>query len=215
MARQFQVGDTFEIKFFCNDGQQNGINVLHYNCVAIGGGGATDADATAALSAAAAAVYIPYLNVNAKYAGARGQIINPGPVQVAQISTAGNGQGVRNGDCLPPQVAFLLSPRTATAGRNGRGRVYLPFWAESESSGIGVPNVDAIDFATAWSTAMFAQLNVANGLATATLSPVILSRRQNKLPVFVTRPVTNVVIRQRWASQRRRSLINRSDTLGP
>lgn len=210
MAYILQLSDVIQFKFFCNNLIQNGINVLGYQVGITTVAGVTDQDAATAISGVAAPLYKAYLSTQNRYAGVKAQVIRP-VLQPAVISTNANGNGTQATDPLPPQVAFLLSPRTAVAGRKGRGRVYLPFWNEGQSDSPGSPNAGAIALATAWSNGLFATLSVTVGGSTITLKPVIVSRT---LPITQI-PVTSVVIRTAWATQRRRSLITKPDVLGP
>lgn len=211
MAQQLLLNDIVEVKFFCSAGGiQNGINVLHYKVSGVPVPGVTDSDAAAALSTQAAPLYKAYLPTGTRYEGVRLQIVRPGLFPAA-VSVAGAGVGLIAQDRLPSQVAFLLSLRTGVAGRSGRGRVYLPFWPETYNSSTGRPEAVAVTAATNWSNAMIANLTVTVGAFSCVLSPVIMS----KVGALATPIVTTVLIRQEWATQRRRSQINRPDVLGP
>jgi len=47
--------------------------------------------------------------------------------------------GALSGDALPPQVATILSYKSAHPGRTGKGRVYLPPANEASSGTLGTP----------------------------------------------------------------------------
>lgn len=210
MPNALFLNDVIECKFFCNDQVQNGINVIHYMASATVGGGVTDQDVANAMSTSVAPLYKNYLAVGNRYAGLRVQIVNPN-LFPAVVSLNGAGAGVNVSDALPPSASFLLSPRTNIAGRAGRGRTYLPFWNEDQSNVGGHPTAGAIALATAWSNGVFATLNVVVGGNSVTLTPIIWSRRAP----LARNQVLNVVIRSEWATQRRRSFINKPDVLGP
>lgn len=198
------------VKYFCNDGRQNGINVVHYRTSDVVGGGITDQLAADALSTLAAAQYKAYLNADCGYAGVQAQVVYPGLYPTVR-SIAGAGVGINLTDRLPSQVALLLSPRTNSPGRRGRGRCYLPFWSEDQNSPDGQPTAGAITAATNVSNVIFAVQTVTSGANSVKLTPVIYSR---VTPVTIT-PIQFVLFRANWASQRRRADINRPDQLGP
>jgi len=210
IATPIAVNDVIQMKFFCNDTRQNGINVVGYLCTGLTVPGVTDQNIADAMSTNIAPLYRAYLNIGHAYAGAKAQIIRP-VIRPYVTTVLGNGIGTQVGDQLPTQVAFLLSPRTAIAGRRGRGRTYLPFWSELYNNGTSSPTAAAITAATNWSNQIFATVNVTVGPSTATLVPVIVGRG----PIPTNTPVTHVVVRVQWATQRRRSLITKSDVLGP
>jgi hypothetical protein len=60
----------------------------------------------------------------------------PGNLLVYEQTPIGQ-SGTLSGDPLPPMVCGLISERTATPGRRGRGRTYLPPATESVSAGRG------------------------------------------------------------------------------
>lgn len=210
MATNLAANMILELKFFTKKGVQSGINVRHYNVNSVAGGAMTDQQLCDAMSTTAAPLYKNYLTNGASYTGLRTQIISPLPVAAAVISTNGAGGGTIAGEDLPTAATLLLSLRTNLAGRANRGRVYLPFWSETHNSATGSPTAAAITLATNWANGLIATLNVVVGGVTVNISPVVWQRGP-RTSTFVQ----STVIRTEWATQRRRSLINRPDTLGP
>lgn len=210
MANPLLLSDVIQIRTFCSAGPQNGINVFSYQVTGVVGGGVTDQDVANALSTRVAPLFTDYFTPAVFYNGLRAQVIRPG-LKPFVTSTNGAGTGLIVSDILPPQTALLLSLRTNVAGPRGRGRIYLPFWNEGQSDVNGIPTAGALAFATAWSNGMMAVITVLVGANTVTLTPVVVSRTPPETQIAVS----SVVIRTRWATQRRRSLINRADVLGP
>jgi hypothetical protein len=210
MAVILKIGDILEAKIFCSNGQQQGINVLHYRVKSFTGAAYSDAAFADKMSQSAAPLYKVYLPTACRYEGVRAQVIFPLPVQAAQVSTNSAGFGTVIADPLPSQASFLVKKNTALAGRRFRGRMYLPFWGESMSDATGRPtgpaNTAALDIATLLLTeqtwGVFPDQVV--------LTPVLWSREFSDYQA-----VTGVVLRAAWATQRRRSLINKGDTIGP
>lgn len=210
MAQQVFLSDVLQAKFFCNNAIQNGINVIGYQVTGLTAPGVTDLNCATRLSTLAGPLYQAYLNAASLYAGVKVQLIRP-QIYPAQVSFANAGPGLNVSEPLPPSIALLLSPRTGTAGRKGRGRCYLPFWNEDQNAGSGSPTAGAIAAGINFGAIMFAPITVTNGGSVATLTPVIVSRTG----ILTQIPVTSVLTRIQWATQRRRSLITKPDVLGP
>lgn len=110
--------------------------------------------------------------------------------------------GTAAGDLLPPQVALVVTLRTAQAGRSFRGRVYLPGFGEASNSATGTatPLTGAVNFVTAIKSAL-----ITSGLDLG----VIHRPTAAPLPVtagFIT-TVTAIVTRDGvWDTQRRRAV---------
>lgn len=108
--------------------------------------------------------------------------------------------GARAGDRLPPRVAAILSFRTATPGKRGRGRMYLPPASEGDNT-LGRPTADLQSALNAFGETMFADM-LAGGLEFANWQWVVRSDKDN-----ISRPVTQYIARDYWGSQRDRTRI--------
>ena len=83
---------------------------------------------------------------------------SPGVPEIASTSAAVAGTGTSS--IFPPQIAGVVTLRTALTGRSHRGRVYLfGFTADANASGTIQPtaNTAMVNFVTALQTAMTAQ----------------------------------------------------------
>jgi len=114
-------------------------------------------------------------------------------VQEFRLDTAQNIDGVAAGSALPADVALVVSLRTATATRSGRGRFYLPQPAASQVTTNGRVLADFITDLGASLAGAWTAYN------TATDIPVIYSRTQR-----LTRPIVNFNIGDLYDTQRGR-----------
>ncbi len=200
------VGDVHRAVFVCSLGNQFSQNVRHFQVTSIVNGPATDVAITSALSTRAAGGYRPLLSVQARYEGVKTQRIIPtqeNPV----VSTTDAGQGQEAGDALPPQIAGLIRYTSNTFGRRGRGRMYIPFMAEGYNDPFGHPSQGAL-------VAMDALGEVMNGVETFALAgstvDITFGRPHSISGVFI--PWVTAEPANRWATQRRRSFIGKSDS---
>jgi len=210
MSYTIQANDVLEIKSFCRQLAQTGVNVLHYFVTGVAGGSLTDQQVVDGLSTTLAPLYKAMMSNQASYSGLRVQKIKPAPVTVAVVSTNGAGVGTTGTLNTPPQTAMLMSKRTAFAGRANRGRMYISFPSDSYTLANGGITAGGITAATALANTLFASITVTVGGASVTLAPIIYQKATGT-SVFVT----NIVFPASYATQRRRSGINRGDSVGP
>lgn len=127
---------------------------------------------------------------------------------VYDIRTVGGGLVVDNSSTangsivdqpMAPQVAMVLTLRTATRGRSGRGRVYIGGWPENNFESLAF-SAAAIAAAGAWAAALEAAINAAGWVW------VIRSIQQDGVALnpAATRPVTSYEVRNNKAATQRR-----------
>ena len=162
------------------------------------------------LSTTVAPLFKAMMSNQASYSGLRVQKIKPLPVTVAVVSTNGAGVGTTGTLNTPPQSSILLSKRTAFAGRANRGRMYISFPSDSYTLANGGITAGGITAATALANLLFSTITVTVGGASVTIAPIIYQKATG-MSVFLT----NIVIPATYATQRRRSGINRGDVVGP
>jgi len=202
------VHDKYEVKAYCRKGDQAGINVRHFEVVAVTSSGLTDVEIADDLSSLIASAYKPWMAGNAEYLGCTVQNQTTAPFPAPSVSTIGAGIGTRSGDNLPLQVAGQIHLQSANSGRHGRGRVYVPFGSEvfNESgaivSTVGVVVLDAIG--ALWK----GPLVLSRILRNTALGGCIKNRVSG---VFT--PITRTVPDDRWATQRRRSNFGRQNPI--
>lgn len=105
-----------------------------------------------------------------------------------------NVPGVQGGDAISPQVALLVSKTSGLAGRQNRGRMYIPGQSETNVDGAGVV------LPTFRTTAQNAVDVLLGDLDTLETPMVIL----HVDPADTPTPVTALTVRNKVATQRRR-----------
>jgi hypothetical protein len=198
------IGDVMEFRVVTQQAGQAGINVVHFRCSARSGAGATEQQVVNAMDAL---VSVPIKNILATTASYRGlgmRKISPLPVGVEFISTTGGGNGLGGIEGLPPGVCGMITKKTAIPGRQHRGRVYVPFPAESNNGADGRPiaaylaSLDIYANAVLGSGKIILGTGIGNDL---TIDGVVWSR----VGAGSSTQISGWTNRPRWATQRRRS----------
>jgi len=210
MPATVAAGNIIELKIFNQQGPQVSINVVHFEVTAVGGSSLSDLILAGSLGARVAPLYKAWMPSTALHLGVRVQIIRPLPVPIYQKSTANAGVGARAADGLAPQLAVCTTKRTDLAGRQFRGRIYYPFFAEDQSDSTGSPLAAAITLADAASAYLFTNKNIVVGADSVTMKPIVYRRITG-----VGTTITSFTARNKFATQRRRSLVNKPDSFGP
>jgi hypothetical protein len=107
------------------------------------------------------------------------------PTVATAIASMGNPVGTFAGDPLPPQIALVLSKRTAFRGKSGRGRMFLCGMSEDGSTN-GAPTVAQLNAANALAAVL---KNSFTDLATGTTFDPVVVALQDYLFNSVTHPV--------------------------
>jgi len=193
----------------CTNTPQQSANVRHWRVVSVGATPRSEQYVCDSLSQTFAAYYKLCMPILATYRGSTLQTVNPA-LTVPVSSILGRGAGSVGGDTLPPQVAGLISFKTAFAGRAFRGRMYIPFPSETDNTVAGIPSAAYLINLQNLGNAFASTLLVGPGGDQVTLEPVLY----RAAPLQVT-TITSAMARPAWATQRRRSFINRGDTIMP
>lgn len=198
------LGDVWRISLVTQLGEQAGVNVMHY----VVDGQANQPPPAEAVAEHFAGLFA--LNLRAimptvaNYTKTVAQKIAPIPLTVAGESELDAGNGDLASSPLPRQVAGLISLRTPFAGRSQRGRMYLPFPATESNDDSYSPTglyIGALN--TIGATRLLTQ-TVTVGVDSITLDPVIFSRQTG-----LVYPITAFIVRDAWATQRRRGTFGR------
>lgn len=102
-------------------------------------------------------------------------------------------------DALPPEVALVVSHRTATRGRSGRGRSYLAGFTEQTNVGGAPSSVLTGAIELAWAL----ELLHIDYAGTDGLDQVVITQAQSP---NLARPVVAVQVDDHWDTQRRRGI---------
>jgi len=162
------------------------------------------------MSALVAPEYKQYLNIRARYSGLRLRKVGAVPAP-AVSSVAGAGDGLVNGSLLPPQTAMLFTKKTAAAGKIGRGRLYLPFWSEEDNGVGGQPNAGALVAGDICAAVLLSNMLLIDAGASVDMIPCLAKASNGYIPL----EITGRIQRTSWATQRRRSFINKGDGTFP
>lgn len=202
------VNDIVEVTHYCTEGDQAGLNVLHYKCTATVGGPFTEQDVVAAFKTNVSAKYIGLINNQAKFNGTtlrKWLSPNWGAYYYSGVLLTGTA-GV---DALPRQSAGIVSWRTPNAGRRGRGRTYIPFPAEADNDTDAIPSTGYITNVVALANRLInTGAMVITGANVATFALLVYSR---DLGVF--EQVDHYVTPRKWATQRRRGSFGRPNQI--
>lgn len=201
-----ELGDVYEARICCVRGLQAALNVRHYLCVAVAGGGVSDLEFAGALDVLLAPLYKAILSGAANYRGVGVKRISPGPVTAEVSHTGNNGPGTVAGDPLPSQISGIITWSTGLAQRTRRGRSYIPFPAEADSDVLSVPSASYLTRMLAITDALRNDISVGTGANTATFSPVVYSRKLNSAA-----HITSGLAANRWATQRSRGPFGRTN----
>lgn len=198
------TGNILECVFYCRYTSQTAANVRHYACVSHTGIGIDQLSIMETISGAIGLRMRDCISQNAQYYGMKATIIIP-VGQAPLVTEEGRAVGNISGDVLPPQTAGLLTLRTGLIGRSARGRMYIPFPAEPDNILGAVPSTAYVLAANI----LAAQVLLARSIVApngGTLEPCIWSRKTGTRVLLLS-----ATARDKWATQRRRSLINRGD----
>lgn len=126
MPEQIQANDILEVKFYCQSGFQGSINTRFYK-VGLPPVGAThtDNDVAIRLNAVFKPLFRAVMSIDAQWRGVTVKIRTRNGFDAAAVQDINFGLNAT--DMCPPQVAGLISLQTGRAGRQNRGRIYVPF----------------------------------------------------------------------------------------
>lgn len=182
------IADTFRVslEWVHTDGQ-TAANVMHFQGV-----GKTSADVYAALDTNVAAQLWNIVSGDAKVGEVRVTKLDGGSATYVATPTGAKwaGPGGTGGDTVP-QVAAVISLRTALRGRSHRGRIFMPFPVESAIAN-GRITASITTNVTAWNTFIVA-------MNTAAVPLVVASYKLGSKEL-----VTSVLLETVLGTQRRR-----------
>ncbi len=197
---------------------QVGINSIHYQVTNTVGAGATQFQLASALDILAAPLMKAIISSTVQYRGVIVQRVFPRPPVVAESATGNTGTGSGAATQVSPQVAGLISTRTALAGRQFRGRLYAPFLGTGSIGANGSPTAPYVTALQALATAMFTNITCGGVGNTSTVTPVIYHRNGYGDPVLHRDEVTSITgatASTLAATVRRRGNYGRSNPTSP
>ncbi len=204
------VGSKIQLTFYCQFGSQVAMNVRAYRVSAVGGAGLTFGQVLTFMGGIFPALYKPCLANNSTYSGCgiRGYKGTALGLAAPAYDSTGFGAGTGGALAMPSGACGLIHLGSNTAGRIGRGRIYVPFPSASFATAAEIPTGAYITALNALGTQMVTTFVPTVGADSLTLVPVILQK--GTLNVI---DIVSFTSKQLWATQRRRSDFGRSNAL--
>ena len=193
------LGDILQIRIECSMGDQASENIRHIQIMSVTAPEPPYSAIADQLSTGLSAKYIPAIATNARYNGVAVRRVKPLPPTIETISLIGANPGTATGDAMPGQVAGLGNLKSAFAGRAFRGRVYVPFPAESDNGPDGAPTAAYLVKLQALIDLLVAGGTITLGGGNLTFNWVLYHRVAG-----TTTPLTVATARPKFATQRRR-----------
>lgn len=218
MPQSLSNGDIVKVQVYSGQSFQTAVNRLVWRCKNKVGLGITDQKLADLMSGDIAALYKAWMSLQQRYDGLRVQIIRPIPWEYV-TSTVDAGVGAIAGSSAPPQAAVDLQLRTGVTGKTNRGRVYLPFWSSTLVNSNGELTAAGVTKAQAFGTYLVGPITYNDGVGNSIDIELVIDSKGSPTSIppiaaHVT-PVNNTIAITKFATQRRRSAINKADQTGP
>lgn len=193
------ANDKIKVTWVVELGDQIGLTSLH--CRMTNVAGTTSYDTVAQLISSLTHLEMKALICNeSTFKGILVQRVFPKPVAVPVVWNANAGVGTGGANPLPRQVSGLLATRTDFGGRRFRGRMYIPFPSESmNDTPDAQPTQPYKDALAAFAAKLLPGFEDAVGPDTWRAQPVLIDQTTGGTTDIVT-----MIVRSRWATQRRR-----------
>jgi len=206
MANNLAGGQILEFRVWTNEAEQAAVNTYHYKVVTVTGT-VTDVDAAIDFDAVMAPLYKPLMQNLSNYRGTQARIISLVPLPIAVTTSLNAGVGTAGATGLPRQCAGLISWQTALAGPGHRGRTYLPFPSSFSDTGDGQPGLTYQNDLENLANALEGFGPITSGGGGSADVQLVLKVKAPVSPI----PITDHVIRDHWATQRRRGSFGRAN----
>lgn len=195
------AGELWQMRAIMATSDQIGINVTHWLIVDPGTPPRTDAQFALACETQVAASYKALIGASATFKGCSVYRVLPEPATLPAVSGTLAGVGTLGGDLLPKQTCGVVTWTTIFAGPAYRGRIYVPFPAEAGNDADSTPTAGYLASLNALAVAYNNFVAFTAGGVTATIQQVL--RHGGDVPIVPT-PITSYIVRDKWATQRRR-----------
>lgn len=208
-------GDLIRVRAWSIDTDQAAVNTVYYLCTGPNTGGVTDNDVATSLEINWNPFYVSLLNNLAQWRGVQVQRVTLPPSAPA-IGNANPTSGSAGAIALPRQTCGLIQFQSGSAGRQYRGRLYLPFPSSTDNATNGQPSgtylTNLLAFATFLQNTFF--LTDSTGVKFIPCVQVINHGPFGNppQPPPIPSPLTGWSISARWATQRRRGAFGRQNT---
>ncbi len=210
MPLQIQTTDIVLVRAWCVAGNQAAVNTYGYNCIASSGAGATDADMAAQLDPAYALFYKALLPPNCSYKGLQVYFVKrAGLLPPPANSILGAGVGTTGTTCLPRGIAGIMKFASNKRGPGGRGRVYLPFVAETYQDVTALPTAAYDVLVNSFASNLLTPAVITGG-GSVTMAFVLVHRKKGD-PVSSIE-VTTAQSADKWGQMHKRGEYGRANS---
>jgi len=211
MSFQLNAADHVRLKVYCYRSPQVALNILGYRVSSQGGAGITLVDFLTFMDTLLQPVYQAAMIDTATYYGVTAQAYRSTlGWSIVETRNANAGAGTVNGDPLPMQTCGLITKINTKAGRKNRGRIYVPFPGEADSTVNGVPSAGYVLKLRDIGNILCVDQLVAVGADNCLMTPVLGNLETGPLA-----DVSAHVDRTKWATQRRRGEYGRPNVIPP
>jgi hypothetical protein len=200
------VGGVVRHVMYSKIAGQVSVTKRDYQCVSITGGSQIDGQSVVEMFDNYHATGMKNcMSFMATYYGSQLYYQTPVGLKPRPVSTTLNqGIGSDAGELLPTQSCGLISLYTDTLGKTGQGRVYVPFPAQDSIDSTGSPDALYLTDLTTLATSLIAPHVVPAGAVTGTFTPVLYIPGGEP-----PKPIIRFVVRDAFATQRRRGAFGR------
>lgn len=213
MSQPLSDGDVLKVTVVCVGGPQVSLTSFYFKVDSHTGASVTDQFAANAFDTNFNVGWKAIISNDSTYQGFLVQKIFPLPIFRRRTGYSNTGIGNGGVGTLPTQTSGLARIQSDTAGRTGRGRVYLPFPSKAVSSSSIPPvplNLVYVSPANAVVGGIVATQVLGIAPDTATLKPIIWHR---KTQTFTDLPINAATVIDTWATTRRRGALGRANTI--
>lgn len=202
------VGDVFRLVVVTRCRNQNGLMVFYAKVTAKTGADTQVLDVANVVSDGISQIIKGAMSELAFFQGVQASRIFPVATDT-QLGETGAGEGTVAGDCISTQTSGLVKMTTGLAGRANRGRKYVPFPGETDNTVQAKPSDGYLNKLTLLGAFLLDPLVVNNVAEDGTVTVEFGLKKTGGSNVL---KFTGFNARREWATQRRRSQINRADT---
>lgn len=202
------VGDLYETKIFCVQGNQLAVNVNHFVTTAEAGTGVGPSTVALRFDNLVSAAMKALLSDRAQYYGVSARQLSV-TQSVEYFNAGGQGPGVVAGGPIARQVSGIITKQSTLPGRANRGRMYVPFPGEdSEDDPDPKPNAAYVADLATLATALITPWTAISGLNSSTFKWVV-----KHAGVLTYVDIATTRQNQKWATQRRRGSYGQANAL--
>lgn len=193
-------GDIVELTFIVRQGTDGSVNKRCFRIYDSLLAGVSEVEVASHWFTVMDTHYSSLMTGSAALSEVRCQKVWPLPVSAGAIHVGVGTPGIRGVDALPAQVSLCVTLKTALAGRKNRGRIFLPFFDESDNTAAGAPSAGIQGVCAVACNEFVGAEFIPGGGGSCNMQPVIWTRANP-----VAADITSLTVRNRWKTQRRRA----------